>query len=72
VTVALTDEQAQRAAQSQSLWLQGGAVDDPVLDQLYPQTYGFGALRCADDNLNGDNVEFLAYPQGARHIFCFA
>ena len=72
VTVALTDEQAQLASQYSGLWTQGGVTDDPVLDQIYPQAYGFGALRCAIDNLNGDNVETLQYPQGARHIFCFA
>ena len=35
--------------------------------------YGFAALRCATDNLNGDNVEFIAYPVGGvNHVFCFA
>ena len=34
--------------------------------------YGFGALRCAVDNLNGDNVEWIAYPSGAAHVFCYA
>ena len=72
VTVALTDDQAQRAAASASLWVQGGEVDDPVLDKLYPQRYGFAALRCAIDNLNGDNVESINYPQGARHVYCYA
>ncbi|MBE2319288.1 hypothetical protein DVA67_025145 [Solirubrobacter sp. CPCC 204708] len=38
----------------------------------YPSQYGFGALRCAIDNYNGDNVEYIAYPLGARHVFCFA
>lgn len=72
VTVPLTDDQAQHAAASASLWVQGGEVDDPVLDKLYPQRYGFAALRCAIDNLNGDNVESIAYPQGARHVYCYA
>jgi uncharacterized repeat protein (TIGR01451 family) len=70
-TVPLTDEQAQRAA-SGGLWLQGGDVDDPVLDRVYPQQYGFAALRCAVDNNNGDNVETLTYPQGTRHVYCYA
>jgi hypothetical protein len=39
---------------------------------VFPGQYGFGALRCAIDNLNGDNVEYIAYPQGAQHVFCFA
>ncbi len=34
--------------------------------------YGFGALRCAIDNLNGDNVEWNGYPSGSKHIFCYA
>ncbi|MGD9571446.1 MAG: hypothetical protein AB7V62_06180 [Thermoleophilia bacterium] len=72
VTVALTADQAQRATTANSLWVQGGTVDDPVLNQQYPGVYGFGALRCAIDNLNGDNVEWIAYPQGARHVFCYA
>lgn len=55
-----------------SLWLQGGTPADPVLDQRYPRQYGFGALRCAIDNLNGDNVEYVAFPEGAQHVFCFA
>ncbi len=72
VTVALTSDQARLAGQYSGLWLQGGTVDDPVLDQVYPGAYGFAALRCAIDGLNGDNVETLQFPQGARHIFCFA
>ncbi|MFC6239237.1 hypothetical protein [Longivirga aurantiaca] len=31
----------------------------------------FGALRCAIDNLNGDNVERIGFPQGSRHVFCY-
>ncbi|MGE0026148.1 MAG: DUF11 domain-containing protein [Thermoleophilia bacterium] len=72
VTVPLTADQAKRASSSSSLWVQGGAVDDPVLDQVFPGEYGFGALRCAIDNLNGDNVEWIAYPTGASHVFCYA
>jgi uncharacterized repeat protein (TIGR01451 family) len=62
----------QEAASHHGLWIQGGTVDDPVLDQLYPGTYGFGALRCAVDNLNGDNVETVDFPSGSRHVFCYA
>ena len=72
VTVPLTDAQATRATSYNSLWLQGGDVDDPVLDKLHPQQFGFAALRCAIDNLNGDNVEWIAYPAGARHVLCYA
>ena len=43
-----------------------------MLDQIYPGAYGFGALRCAIDNLNGDNVESIQFPSGSRHVFCYA
>ncbi|HWK29231.1 MAG TPA: DUF11 domain-containing protein [Solirubrobacter sp.] len=72
VTVELTPDQVQRAGASNSLWVQGGAVDDPVLDQVYPGQYGFAAVRCAIDDLNGDNVEWIGFPQGTRHVYCFA
>lgn len=72
VTVALTEDQADRAANSSSLWLQGGTPTDPVLDQTYPGQYGFAALRCAIDDLNGDNVEWIGFPSGTDHIFCYA
>ena len=62
----------EEAASHHGLWIQGGTVDDPVLDKLYPGTYGFGALRCAIDNLNGDNVETVDFPSGSRHVFCYA
>ena len=71
-TITLTAEQAALAGQANALWLQGGTTTDPVLNQRYPGQYGFGALRCAVDNLNGDNVEFIAFPTGATHVFCYA
>ncbi len=71
VTVTLTDREASLAA-SGNLWVQGGVPGDPVLDSLYPGAYGFAALRCAIDNLNGDNVEFNRFPSGTTHIFCYA
>jgi uncharacterized repeat protein (TIGR01451 family) len=72
VTIRLTDEQVNLASRASSLWAQGGTTSDPVLDQQYPHQYGFAALRCAVDNLNGDNVEWIGYPAGASHVFCFA
>jgi uncharacterized repeat protein (TIGR01451 family) len=66
------NQDEQDAASHHGLWIQGGTVDDPVLDKLYPGTYGFGALRCAVDNLNGDNVETVDFPSGSRHVFCYA
>ncbi|HEX4520260.1 MAG TPA: DUF11 domain-containing protein [Gaiellaceae bacterium] len=72
ITVQLTKGQADLASNSSSLWIQGGTPDDPVLNRTYPGRYGFAALRCAVDNLNGDNVEWIGYPSGASHEFCFA
>lgn len=71
VTVTLTSAQVQRAEQH-NLWVQGGLVDDPVENVQFPSQYGFGALRCALDNVNGDNVEWIDFPQGTTHVFCFA
>lgn len=71
-TVRLSDAEAQLAAK-QSLWIQGGTPEDPILAQRYPgPRFGFGALRCAVDDVNGDNVEYIAYPDGVTHVFCFA
>ena len=72
VTIELTQEQLDRAGSGNSFWIQGGTTTDPILDQQYPDEYGFGALRCAIDNLNGDNVEWMSYPSGTEHIFCYA
>jgi Domain of unknown function DUF11 len=72
VTIELTEEQAQLAAQASRLWIQGGTPADPILNVEFPDEFGFGALRCAVDNLNGDNVEYISYPQGTEHVFCFA
>ncbi|MBS1879786.1 MAG: DUF11 domain-containing protein [Actinobacteria bacterium] len=72
-TFELSQAQAERAGRN-SLWIQGGTTTDPV---LYSQPgflgkYGFGALRCSIDNLNGDNVETIAFPAGTTHAFCYA
>ena len=67
-TLTLTDDEVAQANKS-NLWVQGGTQSAPVAD---PDTYAFGALRCATDNVNGDNVEYVAYPTGKNHVFCFA
>jgi Domain of unknown function DUF11 len=72
VTFELTQDQADHASRGQSLWIQGGTTTDPILNEAFPDTYGFAALRCAIDNLNGDNVEYIAYPSGTEHVFCYA
>jgi len=71
-TVELTQAQAQAAARPNSLWVQGGTPSDPILNEPHPGEYGFGALRCAIDDLNGDNVEWVGFPTGTTHVFCFA
>jgi hypothetical protein len=69
-TIELTAAQREQSTSSSSLWLQGGVPGTPITGG--PE-YGFAALRCATDNLNGDNVEFIAYPTGGvNHVFCFA
>jgi len=68
VTIDLTRDQEDKAGSS-NLWVMGGTSAAPVGD---PTTYAFGALRCAVDNLNGDNVEFVSYPAQVEHVYCFA
>jgi hypothetical protein len=73
VTVLLTDEQA-KAATRRQLWAQGGTPADPLLAgaQSGKAGYGFGALRCALDGHTGGNAQWIGFPSGARHVFCFA
>jgi hypothetical protein len=66
VTVMLTDEQVGLAARRQ-LWVQGGTPDKPVGDG-----YALGALRCAADGQTPGNVQWLSFPSGTRHVFCYA
>ena len=72
-TFELNQAQAERSARN-GLWIQGGTTTDPVLfnEPKFQDKYGFGALRCSIDNLNGDNVETIAFPTGTRHAFCYA
>jgi hypothetical protein len=68
VTIELTPAELQQT--NSRLWIQGGVPGQPL--NGLQATYGFGALRCAIDNLNGDNVEWNGYPAGSNHIFCYA
>ncbi|HTU98634.1 MAG TPA: DUF11 domain-containing protein [Solirubrobacteraceae bacterium] len=73
VTVELTSDERTQAGTASQLWAQGGTPDDPVLAQKFPgPTYGFAALRCATDAVNGDNVEYIFFPAGVTHEFCYA
>lgn len=69
VTIELTEEQLELAGRN-ALWVQGGSPGDPLNGQEVD--FGFGALRCAIDGLNGDNVESNQFPTGSKHVFCYA
>lgn len=68
VTLELTSQQVQAAANRQ-LWVQGGTATSPL--GPVPGQYGFASLRCANDNLNGDNVEYVNFTTSQRHVFCY-
>ena len=70
VTTTLTAAQVNQAA-SHKLWVQGGTFSDPLGTSTFGNRYAFGALRCAIDNLNGDNVEWTGFPSGQSHVFCY-
>jgi hypothetical protein len=66
VTMPLTEPQVDLAARRQ-LWVQGGTPDEPVADGS-----AFGALRCSMDGRTGGNLQWLSFPAGVRHVFCYA
>ena len=68
VTMILTDEQLSQA-QSQRFWVQGGTRSQPLGPNA--GVYGFAALRCAHDNVNGDNVEYASFSSNETHVFCY-
>ncbi|MFJ8041703.1 hypothetical protein ACIRBX_14525 [Kitasatospora sp. NPDC096147] len=68
VTVQLNQAETAAAVQNR-LIVQGGSPSRP-LNGLQDQ-YGFAALRCSQDAINGDNVEYVTFPAGARHVFCY-
>lgn len=72
ITIPLTDAQAERATAPARLWVQGGTPGDPVLTTAFGARYSFAALRCSTDNLNGDNVEWIAFPTGQTNVYCYA
>jgi hypothetical protein len=70
-TIHLTHDQVEQATSRDKLWIQGGVPGAPITGDQ--DAYAFGALRCATDILNGDNVEWIGYPEGGvDHVFCFA
>ena len=68
-TFTLTSSEVTLASQG-NLWAMGGTPSQPLNGQ--GEQYGFAALRCAMDNLNGDNVEWIGFPSGMSHVFCYA
>jgi len=70
VTVVLTDAQVAQAIRAQ-LYVQGGTPADPLLSQSRPG-YAFGALRCGSDGRSDTNTQWIGFPAGVRHVFCFA
>lgn len=66
VTVSLNSREI---AASSGLVVQGGTKSQTLNGEQ--EQYGFGALRCAQDSINGDNVEFVTFPTGTRHVFCY-
>ncbi|HTO00129.1 MAG TPA: hypothetical protein VL068_05585, partial [Microthrixaceae bacterium] len=67
VVYTLTEDQIAQASTG-SLWVQGGTKAAALGDG----TLSFGALRCATDNYNGDNVEYIRYPNESKNVFCYA
>jgi hypothetical protein len=72
VTVGLSAEQAAAAGRRQ-LRAQGGTPDDPLGRAVVRgQRYALAVLRCGIDGHATANVQWLGFPAGVRHIFCFA
>jgi len=68
ITYNLTSAQIAGLA-NKTLWVQGGVPGDPLNGR---NDLAYGTLRCAIDNANGDNVEWVGVPTGTRHVFCYA
>ncbi|WP_434317143.1 prealbumin-like fold domain-containing protein [Leifsonia sp. P73] len=68
VTVQLNAAEASFAQSGRTVWVQGGTPAQALNGR---SDIGFGALRCAQDALNGDNVDAVTFPQSRTHVFCF-
>jgi hypothetical protein len=66
VTATLTEDQANLAGKKQ-LWAQGGTAAAPV-----PTGHSFAVMRCGIDGRTGGNTQWIGFPTGARHVFCYA
>jgi hypothetical protein len=76
VTIKLSSAEVSQTQRPSGLWVQGGVPNDPVLASTHASRvsprYGFGALRCATDDVDGGNVQQLLFPAGIHHVFCYA
>lgn len=68
VTYNLTSTQVSGLS-NRSSWVQGGVPGSPLNGNA---NIAFGTLRCAIDNANADNIEWLGVTNGARHMYCYA
>jgi hypothetical protein len=68
VTFNLTSAQI-TGLSNKSTWVQGGVPGSPLNGNA---SIAFGTLRCAIDNANADNIEWLGATNGARHMYCYA
>lgn len=66
VTVTLTEDQVKLAGKRQ-LWVQGGTAAAPV-----PSGHSFAELRCGIDGRTGGNTQWIGFPAGTRHAYCYA
>lgn len=68
VTFNLTTTQI-AGLSNRTTWVQGGVPGSPLNGN---PNIAFGTLRCAIDNANADNIEWLGVTNGARHMYCYA
>ena len=68
VTLNLTPAQI-AGLSNKTTWVQGGVPGAPLNGNA---NIAFGTLRCAIDNANADNIEWLGATNGARHMYCYA
>ncbi len=68
VTVRLNPAEASWAQSGRTVWVEGGT---PTAALNGHTDLGFGALRCTQDALNGDNVDAVTFPQSRTHVFCY-
>jgi hypothetical protein len=66
VTATLTPAQV-REASLRRLWVQGGTPTEPQ-----PAGLALSVLRCGLDTRSAGNTAWVSFPDGVRHVFCFA